>query len=81
MLAHSEHGPLKSMPFGRPASNNIGTLGTRHNKHWPGNSDPKWRCRVSTEGGVTRTGMFNCVKCEMILFVDRNFLADYHTKT
>ena len=42
-LARSGHEPRPSMPVGRPtsASNNIGRLDTRHNKHWPDRSNTK----------------------------------------
>ena len=52
MLAHSGHEPWPSMPVGRQASasNNTGRLDTRHNKHWPGRSNTKWRCRVFSGG-------------------------------
>ena len=63
-----------------PASTNIGILDTRHRNHWPGRNPTKRRCRVCSATGVTWTEMFKCVKCEMTLCVDRNCVADYHTK-
>jgi len=52
MLARSGHEPRTSMPVGRPASasNNTGRLDTRHNKHWPGRSNTKQRCRLCLWG-------------------------------
>ena len=83
MLARSGHEPRPSMPVGRPASasNNTGRLDTRHNKHWPGLSNMKWRCRMCSVGGVKRTVIFRCVKCDVALCVGWNCFEDYHTKT
>ena len=82
MLTRSGHEPRKSMPVGRPAtaSTNIGGLVTRHNKHWPDRSITKRRCRLCSATGVTRTVMFKRVNCDVMLCVDGNCLADYHTK-
>jgi hypothetical protein len=79
MLAWSGHEPRPSMPVERPASasNNIRRLDTRHNKHWPGrNNTNQERCRVCSEEGMTRTMMFKCVKCDVVLCVDRNCFAE-----
>ena len=83
MLAWSGHEPRPSMPVGRPASasDNTGWLDTRHNKHWPGRSNTKHRCRVCSVGGVKWMVIFRCVKCDVALCVDRNCFEDYHTKT
>ena len=83
MLAQSGDEPRPSMPVGRPASasNNTGRLDTRHNKHWPGCSNTKRRCRVCSLGGVKRKVIFRCVKCDVALCVDQNCFEDYHTKT
>ena len=72
-----------STSVGRPAatSNNTGRLDTRHNKHWPGRSNTKRRCRVCSVGGVKRTVIFRCVKCDVALCVDQKCFEDYHTKT
>ena len=52
MLARSGHEPRPSMPVGRPAaaSNNTGIPDIRHNKHWPGRSNTKQRCRMCSVG-------------------------------
>jgi len=52
MLAWPGHDPRPSMPVERPASasNNTGRLDTRHNKHWPGRSNTKRRCRLCSVG-------------------------------
>ena len=83
MLARSGHDSRPSMSVGRPASssNNTERLDTRHNKHWPGRSSTKRRCRMCSERGVRRTVIFRCVKCDVALCVDRNCFEDYHTKT
>jgi len=72
MLAWSGHVPRPAMPVGRPspASNNIGRLDTRHNKHWPGRNSKQCRCRVCSARGVMRTMLFKCVKCDVALCVD-----------
>jgi len=82
MLARAGHEPRASMPVGRPASSckNIGRLDTRHNKHWPVRNHKKARCRVCSAGGVRRTVILRCVKCDMALCVDRNCFQVYHTK-
>ena len=82
MLARAGQEPRPSMPVGRqtPASTIIGRLDTRHNKHWPGRSPTKRRCRVCSAKGLTRSVMFKCVKCDVALCVDRNCVSDYHTK-
>jgi len=83
MLARSGDEPRPSMPVGRPpsASNNTGRLDTRHNKHWPVCSNTKQRCRVCSLGGVKRTVIFRCVKCDVALCVNQNCFEDYYTKT
>jgi len=63
------------------ASNNTRRLDTHHNKHWPGSSNTKWRCRVCSVGGVKQTVILRCVKCDVALCVDRKCFEDYHTKT
>jgi len=65
MLARSGHEPRPCMPTGRPASasNNVGRLDTRHNKHWLCRNNTKRRGRVFSARGVTRTVIFKCVKC------------------
>jgi len=82
MLAQSGHEPRPSMPVGRPApaSANIGRLDTCHNKHWPGRNTKQQRCRVCSARGVTQTVLFKCVKCDVVLYVDRSCFEDYHTK-
>jgi len=83
MLARSGHEPRPPMPVGRSASAsyNTGRMDTRHNKLWPGRSNMKRLCRVCSLGGMKRTVIFRCVKCDMALCVDRNCFEDYHTKT
>ena len=56
MLARSGHESWPSMSVGRPASasNNTGRLDTRHNKHWPGRSNMKRRCRVCSVGAWSK---------------------------
>jgi len=83
MLARSGREPWPSMSVGRlaSASNNTGRLDTRQNKHWPGCSNTKRWCRVCSLGGMKRTVIFRCVKCDVALCVDRNCFGDYHTKT
>jgi len=75
------HDPRTSMSVGRPApaSSNIGRLDTRHNKHRPGCNSSKRRCRVFSKGRDAN-GDVQCVKCDAALCVDRNCVADYHTK-
>jgi len=82
ILARSGYEPRPSMPVGRPAQTftNIGRLDTRHNKHWPARNPTQRRCRVCSARGMTRSVKFNCFKCDVELYVDRNFFADYHTK-
>ena len=55
-------------------------LDTRHNKHWPGQNPTKRRCRVCLERGVTRMVRSKCVKCDVVLCMDRACFTDYHTK-
>jgi hypothetical protein len=82
MLARAGHEPRPSMPVGRPAqsSTNIGRLDTSHNKHWPGRSQTKRRCRVCSVGGVKPSVIYKCVKCDVGLCVDRECFKNYHTK-
>jgi hypothetical protein len=82
MLARSWLGSRTSMHVGRPASasNNIGRLDTRRNNYGPGHSNLRWRCRLCSARGVTRTAMFKCVNCDMAPCVDRNCFADYLTQ-
>jgi len=72
MLARSGHEPRPSMPVGRPApvSTNIGRLHSRHNKQWPGRNPKQQCCCVCSVRGVTRTMVFKCVKCDVVLCVD-----------
>jgi hypothetical protein len=81
MLAGAGHEPRPSMPVGRPAqsSTNIGRLDTCHNKHWPGRSQTKRRCRVCSSGGVKRSVIYKCVECDVGLCVDRECFQNYHT--
>jgi hypothetical protein len=81
-VARSGHGPRPSVPVERPAlaSNNIGRLDTRYNKHWPGRNNTKRRCRLCSARAVTRKVIFKCVKCDVALCADRNCFADYHTE-
>ena len=83
MLARAGQEPRPSMPVGRPASTskNIRRLDTSHNKHWPGCDQKKAQCRVCSAGGVRRTVIYRCVKCDVALCVDRNCFEVYHTKT
>jgi len=76
------HEPQPSMPVGRTAqaSTNIGRLDTRHKKHWPGHNNTKRLCCVCSALGVTWTGIFRCVKCDMAFCADQNCFADYHTQ-
>jgi hypothetical protein len=82
MVARSGNEPPPSMPIGRPApaSSNIGSLDTRHNKHWPGRNLKSSRCRVCSPRGVTRTVVFKRVNCDVAICVDRSFFEDYLTK-
>ena len=76
MLARSEHEPRPSMPVWRPASasNNTGRLDKRHKKHWPGHSNMKRRCCVRSVGGVKRTVIFRCVKCDVVFVLTETVL-------
>jgi len=58
MLARSGHKPRPSMSVGRLASafKNTGRLDTHHNKHWPGHSNTKQRCRVCSVRGCEVNG-------------------------
>ena len=82
MLARAGHEPQPTMPVGKPAqsSTNVGRLDTRHNKHWPGRSQTKRRCRVCSAGGVKQSVIYRCVKCDVGLCVDREYFQNYHTK-
>jgi hypothetical protein len=82
MLAQAGHEPRPSMPEGRPAQSctNIGRLDTSHNKHWPGRSQTKRRCRVCSAGGVKQSVIYKCVKCDVGLCVDQECFQNYHTK-
>ena len=82
MLAQTGYESRPPMPVRRPsqASTNIGRLDTCHSKHWPSRNPTKRWCCVCFVRGVTRKVMFRCVKCDVALCVDRNCLADYHTK-
>jgi len=55
MLAWSGHEPRPFLLVGRPApaSTNIGRLGTRHNKYWPGRNPTKRRCRLCSARALT----------------------------
>jgi hypothetical protein len=77
------HEPWPSMPVGKPApaSTNIGRLDTRQNNHWPSCNPTKRQCPMCSVTGVTRTVMFKCVKCDVVLCVDRNCFAYYTQKT
>ena len=82
MLPRSGHETRPTMRVGRPdsASNNTRRLDTCHNKHWPGRSNKKRRCRVCSVGGVKRTVIFRCAKCDVALCVEQYCFEDYHTK-
>jgi len=82
MLARFGHEPRPSLPVGRPApaSTNIGRLDTRYNKHWPGRNPKQQRCRMCSVRSITRTMLFKCVECDVVLCVDRSCFEDYHTK-
>ena len=66
-LARAGHEPRPSMPVWRPApaSTNIGRLDRRHDKHCHDRNTTKWRCGVCSARGVTRSVMFQCVKCDV----------------
>jgi len=83
MLAWAGLEPRPFMPVRRPvqAPTHISRLDTSHNKHWPGQNLTKRRCRVCSAGGVKRTIIFRCFKCDVALCVDRICTQDYHTKT
>jgi len=72
MLTRAGYEPRPSMPVGRPAqsSTNIGRLDRSHNKHWPGRSQTKRRCRMCSAGGMKRSVIYKCVKCDVGLCVD-----------
>jgi hypothetical protein len=76
------HEPRPSMPVGRSAQSsiNIARLETCHNKHWPGRSQTKRRCRVCSARGVKRSVIYKCEKCDVGLCVDRECVQNYHTK-
>jgi hypothetical protein len=42
--------------------------------------DEQWRCCMCSVRGVTQTVLFKCVKCDVVLCVDRSCFEDYHTK-
>jgi hypothetical protein len=73
MLARAGHEPRPSMPIGRPAQSSaiIARLDTRHNKHLPGRSQTKRRCRVCSAGGVKRSYVYKCVEYDVGHCVDR----------
>jgi len=83
MLARAGHERQPSMSVGGPAqvSTIIARMDTSHNKHWPGRIHTKRRCRVCSAVGVKRTAIFRCVKCDVVLCVDRNCFQDYYSKT
>jgi len=83
MLRRSGHEPQPTMPVGKPASasNNTGSLDTRHNTHWPGHSYKKRRFCLCSSGGVMRKLKLRRVKCDLELCVDRNSFEDNHTKS
>jgi len=62
MLAWSGHEPRPSMSVGQPASAsyNTGRLDTRDNKHWPGRSNTKRRCRVFFGGREANGDIHMC---------------------
>ena len=81
VLVRTGYEPWPSMPVRRPAptSTNIGNW-ARHNKHRPGRSPTKRRCRLCSARDMTWTEMFRCVECDVALCVDRNGFTDFHTK-
>jgi len=75
MLAQAGHEPRPSMPVGRPAqsSTNIGRLDTSHNKHWPGRSQTKRRCRVFSRGREAKCHIQMCEVWRGALYWPRVF--------